>query len=114
MSERDTNLLLGDILEAALKILKYTENLSFDQFLKDDKTSDAVIRNFEIIGEASARLPEEFKIENLEINWRRLKGFRNRLIHDYFGIDYKIVWEIILEDLPELKNNLEQLFNDIS
>jgi len=109
MSKRDTLLLLGDILESAQKILSYTSNYSLEDFINDDKTSDAVIRNFEIIGEASNRLPEDFKIENPEINWKQLKGFRNRLIHDYFGTDYHIVWQIVIEDLPDLKESIEQL-----
>lgn len=94
MSKREPKLLVSDILESAHKILTYTEGQSFDDFTKDSKTVDAVIRNFEIIGEAANRLPEDFKAHFSEIDWHRIRGFRNRIVHDYFGIDYSIVWTI--------------------
>jgi uncharacterized protein with HEPN domain len=97
--------------EAAEKILKYTNGLSFEDFLTDDKTIDAVVRNFEIIGEASLRIDEDFRLENPQIEWKKLRGFRNRIVHDYFGIDYEIVWSILSEDLEELIFQLEQLLN---
>lgn len=107
MSKRDPNLLIGDILESAHKILDYTVGLDFEDFIKDTKTVDAVIRNFEIIGEAANRLPEEFKDGFPEIDWQRIRGFRNRLVHDYFGIDYSIVWLIketfLLQMIAQLK-----------
>src|SRR5688500_3366295 len=102
MSKRNSELLIGDIVEAAKKIERYTKGISFDEFINDDKTIDAVIRNFEIIGEASNRLPEEFKRINNNIDWTRIKGFRNRIVHDYFGIDHSIVWNIIQNYLPEM------------
>lgn len=94
MSKRTPGLLLEDIIESATKILTYTDGLSFEQFLEDDKTIDAVIRNFEIIGEAANRLPEEIRDKYPNIDWHRIRGFRNRIVHDYMGIDYKIVWMI--------------------
>jgi uncharacterized protein with HEPN domain len=97
--------------EAAEKILKYTQGLSFEDFLTDDKTIDAVVRNFEIIGEASLRIDEDFRLENPQIEWKKLRGFRNRIVHDYFGIDYEIVWSILTEDLEELVFQLDQLLN---
>lgn len=97
--------------EAAEKILKYTQGLSFEDFLADDKTIDAVVRNFEIIGEASLRIDEDFRLENPQIEWRKLRGFRNRIVHDYFGIDYEIVWSILTQDLEELVFQLDQLLN---
>jgi uncharacterized protein with HEPN domain len=97
--------------EAAEKILKYTKDLSFEDFLTDDKTIDAVVRNFEIIGEASLRIDEDFRLENPQIEWKKLRGFRNRIVHDYFGIDYEIVWSILTEDLEELIFQLDQLLN---
>ena len=111
MSKRSSNLLLLDMKEAAEKILKYTNGLSFEDFLTDDKTIDAVVRNFEIIGEASLRIDEDFRLENPQIEWKKLRGFRNRIVHDYFGIDYEIVWSILTEDLEELIFQLDQLLN---
>jgi uncharacterized protein with HEPN domain len=76
--------------------------MDFDEFVGDSKTVDAVIRNFEIIGEAANRLTEEFKETHSDIDWHRLRGVRNRIVHDYFGIDYAIVWRIKETYLPEL------------
>jgi len=83
------------------------------KFLNDDKTIDAVIRNFEIIGEASNRIPEEIRDKYQLVNWHRIKGFRNRVIHDYMGIDYEIVWEIIENDLSELQKQILIIFKSI-
>jgi uncharacterized protein with HEPN domain len=93
MSKRQPILLVQDIIESGEKILSYTDGFSFDQFTSDSKTIDAVVRNFEIIGEAANRLPEEFKDKYPDIDWHRMRGFRNRIVHDYFGIDFNIVWQ---------------------
>jgi uncharacterized protein with HEPN domain len=109
MSKREPTLLVEDIIESANKILEYTSNLSFQEFTTDSKTIDAVIRNFEIIGEAANRLPEDFKDIHSKIDWHRIRGFRNRIVHDYFGIDYSIVWEIKESFLPNLIKTLKSL-----
>jgi len=94
MYKRSSELLVSDILDSCQKILLYTIDMSFDDFSHDAKTIDAVIRNFEIIGEAANRLSDEFKDNHPEIDRHRIRGFRNRIVHDYMGIDYAIVWEI--------------------
>ena len=109
MSNREPQLLIGDIIESGNKILEYTTDLTFEDFMNDNKTVDAVIRNFEIIGEAANRLPADFKNIHSTIDWRRIRGFRNRIVHDYFGIDYLIVWEIKTKYLQGLINNLQSL-----
>lgn len=83
--------------------------MSFDEFIDDSKTVDAVIRNFEIIGEAANRLPEDFKDYHSSIDWHRIRDFRNRIVHDYFGIDYSIVREVKSFFLPGLISQLEQI-----
>ena len=113
MSKREPNLLLEDIIESIQKIKIYTSGLSLDDFLKDDKTIDAVIRNFEIIGEAANRIPDEIRDKFQLVNWHRIRGFRNRIVHDYMGIDYEIVWEIIEKDLEELKNRIQEIRDSI-
>jgi uncharacterized protein with HEPN domain len=90
------------MLDAAQRIQTYTEGLDFDRFIDDQKTLDAVVRNFEIIGEASTRIHPDFQIQHAQIPWKHLRGYRNRLIHEYFGVDYQIVWEIIQLELEEL------------
>ncbi len=112
MSERVPQLFIEDIVEAAKKIKKFTKNLSFEEFTQDEKTVDAVIRNFEIIGEASNRLPQEFKKRHPTIDWKRIKGFRNRIVHDYFGIDHSIVWNIIQNYLPDMLKALNTVLQN--
>jgi uncharacterized protein with HEPN domain len=109
MSKRDNRLLLDDMLESASKIIKYTKGMDFDSFLSDEKTIDAVVRNFEIIGEAANRIDFDFKLAHQEIEWNRIRGLRNRIVHDYFGIDYQIVWTIIENDLQILISQLKAL-----
>ena len=109
MSKRDPGLLIGDILESAAKILSYTRGLSFEDFTNDNKTIDAVIRNFEIIGEAANRLDDDFKGRFPDIDWQRIRGFRNRIVHDYFGIDYAIVWRIKETFLPDMITQLRKI-----
>ncbi len=111
MSKRDNALLIRDMIESAQKIMSYTKDMTFDSFENDGKTVDAVIRNFEIIGEAANRLTEAYKAENPEIEWDHLRGFRNRIVHEYFGIDLEIVWQIIEDDLPRLNQALIKKFN---
>ena len=113
MFKRETALLLEDILEAGNKILSYTAAMSFDDFIADNKTIDAVVRNFEIIGEAANRVPEDFKSSHPEIEWRRIIGFRNRIIHEYFGIDYETVWKIKNENIPGLIDYTQQALDEL-
>ena len=109
MSKRTPLLLLEDIQESAQKIIDYTRNLSFEEFSKDNKTIDAVIRNFEIIGEASNLLPDEIKDNYTEIDWHRIRGFRNRIVHDYFGVDLQIVWKITFDQIPGLISEITKI-----
>lgn len=109
MSKRTPALLLEDILEAASRIIDYTGDINFEEFVSDTRTVDAVIRNFEIIGEASHSLPEEFKNLHPEINWQQIWGFRNRIVHGYFGIDNMIVWKLVTEQIPLLRNDMTEL-----
>ncbi|MDR0394932.1 MAG: DUF86 domain-containing protein [Tannerella sp.] len=109
MSKRTPELLLDDLLDSCNKIIDYIGKIDYDTFVSDSKTVDAVIRNFEIIGEAANRLPDEYKAAYPEIDWLRIRGFRNRIVHDYFGIDYSIVWQIKETYLPQLIENLNRL-----
>lgn len=109
MSERNTKLLLLDIQTSINKILDYTQGMSFEIYDSDAKTKDAVERNFEIIGEAASRVSEEFKTTHSNIEWRIIKDFRNFIIHEYFGIDNLIVWDIIKYRLPDLSDDISIL-----
>ena len=109
MSKRDLDLLLNDILECCGKIKKYTNGYDFDDFLNDDKTIDAVVRNFTIIGEACSNVDSDFKDLNPQIEWKRIKSLRNRMVHDYTGTDYEVVWEIIIKYIDELEYQIKEL-----
>lgn len=113
MSKRDSKLLLSDILASIEKIKAYTADDTFETFIENSKTIDAVIRNFEIIGEAANRLPEDFKESHNEINWFRIRGFRNRIVHDYMGIDFQIVWTIIEKDLDQLAIDIATILQQL-
>ena len=103
--ERDHILFLEDILNAIEKIERYTENLMFEELCENDMAIDAIVRNLEIIGEASKNVPEKIKRKYPFVEWKEAIGFRNVLIHDYFGIDLESVWDTIKNNLPSLKNN---------
>jgi len=106
-------LLLEDMLESAQKIKRYANDLDYESFLSDDRTIDAVVRNFEIIGEAANRLDQEFRDSYPGIQWNRIRGFRNRIVHDYFGIDYRIVWTIIESYLDDLIERLRAILDEL-
>jgi uncharacterized protein with HEPN domain len=114
MSNREIQLLLEDILESTKKILSYTQGMSFDDFISDDRTIDAVVRNFEVIGEAANRVPEDFKSEHPEVEWRRMTGLRNRIIHEYFGVNYATVWKVKEENIPEPADFIQQAIAGLS
>ncbi len=103
---RDYKLQLDDILEAIERIKQYTRDMSEEAFALDHKTQDAVIRNLEVIGEASSHLPPEIQEQFKDVPWGMMKGIRNILAHEYFGIDLEIVWKTVKEDLPILKKRL--------
>jgi uncharacterized protein with HEPN domain len=89
----------------------YTQSHTFETLIRDSKTIDAVIRNFEVIGEAANRLPENFKDNHPQIEWFRIRGFRNRIVHDYMGIDYNIIWTIIENNLDQLDSDLQKIYS---
>ena len=109
MPKRDDDLLVSDMVECCRKILNYVANMNFDAFVEDDRTVDAVIRNFEVLGEASRFISLEIKTKNPFVEWRKIGDFRNILIHDYFGINYETMWKIIKEELSDQLEFLEQV-----
>lgn len=113
MFKRSVKLLLQDILEALRNILSYTSDLTFDDFMNDQKTKDAVVRNFEIIGEAANKLSKSFQDQNNQIDWAGIIGFRNVLVHDYFGIDYEILWKIKSNNLTKLESEINSILHQV-
>ena len=108
---RDYKLYLEDIIEAAEKVENYTQGMHKDAFLADSKTIDAVLRNLMIIGEAVRHLPEEIKTKSSidEREWKKIIAFRNILVHEYFGINLQVVWDIVENKIRPLKEACQKL-----
>jgi len=106
MPKREDSELVEDIIESSRRIALYTKGMSYETFLTDIKTQDAVVRNLEIIGEAAKGLSAEFRKAHKSINWRDVTGMRDRLIHHYAGVNWSIVWSATQEKLPELRTEL--------
>lgn len=102
MPSREWSLRVEDILEAIAKIKRYTAGMTFESFKADAKTADAVIRNLEVIGEAARNIPDEVCQRFPEIPWDKMRGIRNILAHEYFGVSLPIIWQTIKADLPPL------------
>jgi uncharacterized protein with HEPN domain len=107
MPKRDPDLLIEDILAAISKIERYTSAMDKALFLQDENTIDAVVRNLEIMGEAAPQLPEDFVDRYPSVPWRQIAGLRNRIVHEYFGLDLDLIWQVIQNDLPQLTTGLE-------
>lgn len=105
---------LNDILDAAEKIERFTEGMTRDEFHDDAKTADAVLRNFEVIGEATKNVPEAVRQDYHDIPWEEMAGMRDKLIHGYTTVDLDIVWTTVEDDLPRLLPKLKSVRNDFS
>ena len=106
---RDDDLLTGDIIENAEAVFQFIKGCTYEDFINDKMKIYAVVRAFEIIGEAAKYISDEFKVIYPLVEWRELSDFRNKLIHDYFGIDYEKVWDIIHNELPYNYELLRQI-----
>lgn len=104
---------LNDIIESIIDIKDFTHGLSFEEFIKDKKTAKAVVRSLEIIGEAVSKIPQNILDNYPNMSWQEIKGMRNRLIHEYFGVDLEVVWQTIEEDLEPLESTARKMFFDL-
>lgn len=111
---RDISLYLKDILDAILAIETFVDGMSFEAFKEDDKTASAVIRKFEVIGEASKRIPDDVRLKYPQIPWKDMAGMRDRLIHFYFGIKFELIWHTIKDVIPVVKPAVQKILKDIS
>lgn len=109
---KNIKLFLVDILEAIGNIKEYSKNISYEEFAADKKTTDAVVRNLEIIGEAVKNIPDGIKAKHSEVNWKAVAGMRDKLIHEYFGVSNQIVWETIKNDLPLLEQQVKKILEE--
>ena len=104
--DRDT---LGHVLDAAARIATYCKDMTLEEFTRDERTQDAVIRNIEVIGEAISRVSEKIRTEQQEIAWGQAVATRNRLIHGYFAVSVPIVWETATRDIPRLSEQVHTI-----
>lgn len=107
--KRDYSDYINDVLTEASNIEAFTEGMSYDDFVGDKKTTYAVVRGIEIIGEAVKKLPKDLKDLYPDIPWKRIAGMRDKLIHEYFGVDAEIVWKTVKEDIPYLKSLFQRI-----
>jgi len=113
MSERDYGVYLKDIQIACEKILRYSNGLELDTFKNNELVVDAVIRNLEITGEAVKNLPQQIRKKYPEIDWKKIAGLRDILIHEYFGIDHELIWDIIQNKIIDLKIQIENILREM-
>ena len=109
---REYRFFLEDMRTSCEKVIQFTRHLNQAQFLADPKTYDAVMRNLEIIGEAAKHIPNEVRSQHPEVDWRRVAPFRDVAIHEYFGIDVDVVWDIVQNKLPALDKQIRQLLSE--
>jgi uncharacterized protein with HEPN domain len=105
--DRDISDYIEDILNAIAEVSEFTKGMTFESFLTDKKTANAVIRSLEVLGEATKHIPETFRKKYPDIPWSKMAGMRDVLIHDYMGVDLKTVWKVSIERLPELANQMD-------
>lgn len=110
--KRDYVMFLEDIIDSTEKMEKFVDGLNLEKFKEDEKTIFAVIKAFEIIGEATKNIPARVKNKYKEVPWRQMAGMRNVLIHEYFGVNMNRVWKTIKEDMPDLKNKISKMLEE--
>ena len=111
--QRDYRAYIDDILESIRKIEKYTKGITYNEFVTNELIQDGVVRNLEIIGEAVKNIPKEVKGQAPEIEWKKIAGMRDILTHGYFGIDLEIVWDVIKNNISDLKKKIMEIMSEI-
>lgn len=112
MSERADKDFLSDIQEAARRVATYTAGMTYEAFLADTRTQDAVVRNLEIIGEATKNLSTELRAQHPDMPWKGMASVRDRLIHHYFGVNLDVVWHIVTTELPDVASRIHEMIRN--
>ncbi|MEQ6389706.1 DUF86 domain-containing protein [Bacillaceae bacterium S4-13-58] len=107
--QREPKVFLEDKYNASSKIQTYTNGLSYDEFIDNEMVADAVIKNILVIGEAVKNIPEKIRKNNPQIEWRKMAGMRDMVIHGYFSINYRMVWDVVQNKIPVLKQEIRKL-----
>ncbi|MGB9730055.1 MAG: DUF86 domain-containing protein [Thermoprotei archaeon] len=113
MRKRDYRDYLQDIIDSINDIEDFTQGMSFEDFARDKKTINAVIRSLEVIGEATKNIPKSIRERYPSVPWKKMAGMRNKMIHEYFGVDIKILWKTIKKDIPPLKQLIQDVLKDL-
>ena len=111
--KRDYRDYFEDILKAIDEVADFTAGMTLQDFIDDRKTTNAVLRSLEVLGEAAKHIPEELRDKVPKVPWKRMAGMRDKLIHEYFGVDLNIVWTVCKEELPPLKTDIESLLENL-
>lgn len=114
MSDRDWRLFLKDIHESSLRVVEYVGAMSKDEFFDDSKSVDAVMRNLAIIGEAAKKIPADVRRRYPSVEWKKMAGLRDIVVHDYFGIDEDIIWDVVTVRIPALKRQISSIISEIA
>ena len=113
MKKREIRDYLNDLITACEDILTFTKGMCFEDFIADRKTNNAVVRCLEVIGEATKNLPETLKVQYPDIPWKQMAGMRDKLIHEYFGVDIEILWKVAKDEIPPLKSLIQNILNSL-
>jgi len=113
MKKRDYGDFVQDILDSINDVENFIDGMEFEDFIKDKKTIYSVVRAIEIIGEAAKNVPEQIRTKYPDVPWKQMAGMRDKLIHEYFGVDLEIIWETAKDDVPRLKTAVSKVFEDM-
>lgn len=114
MKRRDPIVYISDMLQYSNSAIGFVAKMNYSKFIKDEKTIFAVIKAIEVIGEASKKVSRSIKEKHNSVPWREIAGMRDKLVHEYFGINTKIIWNTVKKDIPTLKYQLELIFKDLN
>jgi uncharacterized protein with HEPN domain len=114
MRKRDFGDYIQDIQDSIDDIESFTKDMNFRQFSKDKKTINAIVRCIEIVGEAAKKIPKRLRTEYPDIPWKKMAGMRDKMIHEYFGIDLEILWKVTKDEMPALKKSIKNMLDNMN